>query len=178
MWILAYCAAILGCEDRQVDNADGKVSPPDSSPLDTKSPDYIGTQYGPDSIPGVQRLSGALVDPSTEPTKFAVAEVKDTKIHMLWFSELTHFDTKGKAHWIVRDVLTLPSLDSTEVVSLVGFCFVDQVRDPEVVAVAKWSDTEFYTEIVSAWRASRRTAHFAPISVKGLRCENEGYGAE
>lgn len=83
----------------------------------------------------------------------------------------------GTAAAVITDVLEIPRAEVINKQVIFEFCESDK-PDPELVAiVSDKGKPEYYTRIVKAWKANRRTEKFEPFSAKSVRrCGNEGFG--
>ncbi|MBW4617351.1 MAG: hypothetical protein KME21_29860 [Desmonostoc vinosum HA7617-LM4] len=57
-----------------------------------------------------------------------------------------------------------------------GSCLLKGVRDPEIVAIVKYQDSEYWRQIKKAWRSNRNLGKFEEISPRNIACENPGWG--
>ncbi|MBD2496679.1 hypothetical protein H6G75_20405 [Nostoc sp. FACHB-280] len=57
-----------------------------------------------------------------------------------------------------------------------GSCLLNGVNDPEIVAIVKYQDTEYWRQITKAWRSNRNSGKFEEISPRNIACENPGWG--
>ncbi|HEX8494805.1 MAG TPA: hypothetical protein VF658_18325 [Pyrinomonadaceae bacterium] len=141
-----------------------------------ESAKYIGLRHGPSLPAGLQEVGGSLVSDVGDVKEYGMSEVHKGKVKMLWFERLTHRDDSGAAYWEVKDVLVLPKILRKQIL-VYSLCFLAQKPDGEIAAIADEEfEAEFFTRIRRAWRANRKTEKFEEISVKGIKCRNEGYG--
>lgn len=87
--------------------------------------------------------------------------------------------SEGFANHQYRLILDTVAVADPSADQLFG-CEIDQQPDPEIVAIATAEldiDSEWITEITSAWRANRETQQFEPLpTTENIRCPNMGYG--
>ena len=94
---------------------------------------------------------------------------------MLWFDRLTHRDDQGIAYCELKDVLVLPVISKRQVL-VYAMCLLNNKPDGEIAAVADQAGVQYFTRVRKAWRTNRTTEKFEPIPVKGVKCENPGFG--
>ena len=128
----------------------------------------------------LKSLGGVLIDLESE-QPYSLHQVVEGVTKMLWLEKRLR-DDQGKKYWEVRAVLTLPRIGDDEVLVCGGVplspCKIEGISDPEIFAIAKYEDKEFFTTIKRAWRANRQLERFEEISSNGIICSNEGYGVE
>ncbi len=119
---------------------------------------YIGLRYR--NLPrGLESLGGWIIGDAVEGKEYAISYLKQGRKQMLWLEILLSRDSEGKPSFEVIDVLDLPRVKSPDQLSGgAGQCKLNQVTDPEIIAIAKYQDAEFWTEISRAWRANRQVA--------------------
>ena len=78
---------------------------------------------------------------------------------------------------MVLDVLKLAKLKNEEGL-FSGACKLNNIRDSEIIAVAKMENVRELRTIIKAWRANRQGGKFESISVSNLSCEQECVGDE
>ncbi|NDJ17971.1 hypothetical protein [Myxacorys almedinensis] len=142
-----------------------------------KSRSYIGLKYR-DVPQGVDYIGGWVIDlQKNGDFKHAVTHVRDHNGEMLWLDRFINHDrATGKANFQVVDVLKLPLISKAQVFSAHGFCMKNGNRDPDLIAIAKATDTQYRTTIYRAWKANRAKETFEEISTKGITCENPAWG--
>ncbi len=137
---------------------------------------YIGLRHGPTLPRELKLLGGSLVSAVGDEKEYAMSEVHRAKTKMLWFDHLTHRDDKGVAYWEVKDVLVLPAISRRQVL-VYAMCLLNNKPDGEIAAVADYQEgVQYFTRVRKAWRANRTTEKFEPMPVKGVKCENPGFG--
>jgi hypothetical protein len=137
----------------------------------------IGLRYQSSSLPdGVNLQGGWLIGQLSAPPIYAVSVVTQGTQPMLWFEQVVAANASGVTSEVL-DVISLPNLsDSEELVGTGGECQQNGVTDPEVIAIAHYTETEFLTEISQAWRTNRSTGKFETVSPVEVRCQNPGFG--
>ncbi|MGH1394545.1 MAG: hypothetical protein ACRAVC_10995 [Trichormus sp.] len=145
------------------------------SDLKQNNQSYIGLLYR-DVPTGLKDLGGWVVGNIQEGREYAIAHVKKGNQEMLWFEVLVSRDNKGKPIFQVIDVLYLPKLNKSEQIGHGGSCLQNRVRDPEIVAIAKYQDAEYWRQIKKAWRSNRQIGKFEEISPRNIVCQNPGWG--
>lgn len=145
-----------------------------TGPLPAVNEEYIGLHHPP--LPfGLNDQAGYLINPDAK-IEYTVSYIARVSGEMLWLERLTHRDPSGHPFFEVRAVLYLPLLSDHEFL-VFGQCRVDEVADPEIIALVETRDEEVYTEIRMAWRADRQGERFEAVPLEGVTCINESYGA-
>jgi hypothetical protein len=117
-----------------------------------------------------------LIGQLTAPPIYAVSVVTQGSQPVLWFEQVVAANASGVTSEVL-DVINLPNLsDSEELVGTGGECQQNGVADPEVIAIAHYTETEFLTQISQAWRTNRSTGKFETVSPAEVRCQNPGFG--
>jgi hypothetical protein len=141
-------------------------------------------------MPGRTAAPGVLFERGTtlgtaDTATFAVAEVVEHGRPVLWFGRLAAV-TQGRPTWSVTDTLALPTVAEDQWLML-AICGTprrgtpvpaepeDLVLDPEIVAIVRSASVEVavLNQVEHAWRASRTTGRFEPISASGIACLND-----
>ena len=137
---------------------------------------YIGLRHGPSLPSGLKTIGGTLVSEVDDKKEYALSEVHKGRIKMLWFDRLTHRDDSGIPYWELKDVLGLPPITKNQIL-VYCTCFLANQPDKEIVAVVTYkAEVQYFTRVHKAWRANRDTEKFEAMPVKGIKCENDGYG--
>lgn len=119
------------------------------------------------------QISSAIIG---EPNKFdfGIAQIKNKELNVILFNKVV---PGLKATFEILDTLQIRNLKETEYISY-QLCRKDSINDSEIIAVVLFEDTEYYTEVLKAWRANRKTGKIIEIETTGIDCMNEGYGVE
>lgn len=80
---------------------------------------------------------------------------------------------KGRS--LVTDQLSFPRIPRGHDIVFAN-CERDGKRDETVLALVKTTKTEWWSQVLSAYRADLNTGRFEKIPTKGIRCLNEGWG--
>lgn len=76
----------------------------------------------------------------------------------------------------ITDILEIDKNDLQHK-KLTEYCITKTGWDSEIIALVNDVDTEFYTKIIKAWRADRKSGKFRKVRQKNIKkCENESYG--
>ena len=78
--------------------------------------------------------------------------------------------------WVVTDAGYLPSL--AQPWRLASSCGYGESSDPRLLAVARNANTPQLTDIRAAWVANLVTGRIDTATTTGLRCVNQGFGAD
>ena len=142
----------------------------------TDTAKYIGVRHGPTLPREVKLIGGGLVSAVGDEKEYAMSEVHRGRTKMIWFDRLTHRDEKGVAYWEVKDVLVLPTIPKRQAL-VYALCLLNNKPDGEIAAIVdNQPHVQYFTRVRKAWRANRTTEKFEVIPVKGVKCENVGYG--
>ena len=76
----------------------------------------------------------------------------------------------------ILDMIEVTGLSKNQHVSY-GFCSIKSINDSEIITVYEFENTEEFTKILKAWRATRKNGRIIEINTGGISCINEGYGA-
>jgi hypothetical protein len=106
---------------------------------------------------------------------YSIGVVKKDNHRFLYFGKSAPRTDPKKARWFVTDQMPYPKAPTGFQV-VYGLCERNSRRDDTIIAVVKTTDTEWHTVVRSAYKANLETGLFEKISIKGLRCGNEGWG--
>lgn len=127
---------------------------------------------------GVMSQGGALLGSTTaaEPFLFSAYVYRGEMIAS--FEQLLLRRPVGAVNEQYREIL---DTDSVAPGQWLTSCEVNQIADPEIVAIAVPDttmniDTEWVTTFQKTWRANRTTRQLEPIPADNVRCYNIGYG--
>lgn len=135
---------------------------------------YIGTRYlSGESPQGTEERAGWLVGELMDSGDFWITQMRVDNQEMLWL-QVRLGDYGQQAIFEVVDVADLPAFGESE--GLVSACELNESPDPEIMAIVRYTDTEYLTAIRQAWRANRTSRKIEPISIVGVRCYNPGWG--
>lgn len=84
-------------------------------------------------------------------------------------------DEAGKAHWVVTDAVTYPTLPEGYLL-VIATCEADGKKDETIVAVVRGSEAEWLADVLWARRYDLGTEKFVELPSRGVRCLNEGWG--
>ncbi|MBF2079823.1 MAG: PPC domain-containing protein [Synechococcales cyanobacterium T60_A2020_003] len=155
--------------------------------------DYIGLTFTgappgqSSSLPGnPTHLGGWIIVPeenmSPNDLNFGVNNVLAQETLVFLFSEVIGYEDDGRAIWKVLDVTRVPAENLALNESHRGDyfptsgCLLNGTADPEVFAIVRTEDQEFFSDIQQAWRANRQTLSLESLPVEGIRCANPGWG--
>jgi len=100
--------------------------------------------------------------------------------------EVTHLLLNSRTHriaglvgWKVVGVLELPPTMPEEIV-LGGLCQLHGTWDPYITAIIRLPEgsVQWYEHVRLAWRVDIESRAFEVIDLAGVRCANDGYGAD
>jgi hypothetical protein len=139
-----------------------------------KQDSYMGLRYEGKNLPrGLKDLGGWIVGDPYASRVYGISHVKKGNQQILWLEIVTIDKNRRNNHQVI-DVLNLPKLNKSEQIN--SFCMLKGVRDPEIIVIAKYQDTEYFRNIKKAWRANRTSGKFEQISTQNIACENLGWG--
>jgi hypothetical protein len=128
---------------------------------------YIGITFPP--LPGdLKEGFGTLIYPSKNNIDWSINIVTSENDTMIWLTK--RLQSGNPKVWQVSDILLLPDLTTTEWLVPNG-CRMDELHDPEILAIADVSPTAFSlrhvdsSDIKAAWRANRDTGFFQELEV-------------
>lgn len=168
------------------------ASPPETDPpADAEA--YVGETFvgdipgEPASLPGnPTHLGGWMIVPPDLPNpdelRYGINNVLLGDKLLMLFSETIGYESDGRAIWTVLDAVSVPADNMMLSETVQGeympwsMCLLDGTADPEVLAIVRLEDEEFFSDIRQAWRANRQTGALEEISVEGIRCANPGWG--
>lgn len=177
--IAVMTLAPLSSGAQSLPNMPGEVlSSPGSSgnplPMVPQAPaSYVGLSY--QILPlGLQDLGGWIVGEPQGGRLYAISRVQQEQKQMLWLELIVPPDSQGRPTYKVLDVINLPSIQSSE--ELAGSaglqCLQNGARDPELIAIAKYDDANYWRQIKRAWRANRNAGKFQEIGTSNIVCDN------
>lgn len=134
---------------------------------------FIGTRYVGGSMPdGIMNIGGWVIGDFQAEPSYWLSHVQQGDQRMLWF-EIAVGRQGNQAVFEVIDTANLPPMRPDEFLAMV--CQINQMDDPELVAIAQDADTAYFTRLSAAWRANRSTGRLEPISTENLRCYNPAW---
>lgn len=104
--------------------------------------------------------------------EYGISQIKKGRLDILLLNRV--YPGK-KATFEILDTLQIRNLKNTEYISC-QVCRKDKVQDSEIIAIVVYENKEYFSKVLKAWRANRKTGKITSISVKGIDCLNEGYG--
>jgi len=105
---------------------------------------------------------------------FGIAQIRNKELNVIIFDKVV---PGLKSTFEILDTLQIRNLKETEYISY-QLCRKDTINDSEIIAVVLFDDTEYFTKVLKAWRANRKTGKIIEIETTGIDCMNEGYGVE
>lgn len=169
---LAFLAAGCGLAGHSAPTP-ARIAPLDRQGLDS----LLARQWRGDSTPlvGAQKEAGWIIaSPVDSSSLFGIQVFRFHRRRFLTFDRGVA-RAGPQAVWLITDVFWLPRLPRS--FRLVSTCARGTQRDPELLAVVRFTDAEWFTDVRWVWRANTATGRFEPASSQGVRCENEGWGA-
>lgn len=118
----------------------------------------------------IKHIGGYLLPKDNFETVFGISEYWSFEKRFLLFYKF--IDSKQ----IITDILEIDKKDLKSR-KLTEYCSTKNGLDSEIIAIVKASDSEYYTEIIKAWKANRKNGKFEKINRKEVKkCRNENYG--
>lgn len=138
---------------------------------------YIGLKYL-DLPGGLESRSGWVLGLQNNGSfKYIVSQVNDHKKGMVWLNRfLGHDHATGKSNSLIVDVVELPTLSKTQIVTGHNFCSQNGKRDENLIVIVEATNTEYRTQIHHAWKVDRTKEKIEKISPKGIVCDNPAFG--
>lgn len=148
-----------------------------SSVLDRSGLELVGRRIRGDSLPirGARLQRAWLVTSSSDSgAVFGVQHLTRRGRDVIVFQREAARDGALPV-WVITDAGYLPALPRS--FRLATTCGYAEQPDPRLFAVVRNTDTEWQTDVRWAWLANIATGRIDTTATRGLRCENEGYGA-
>lgn len=118
----------------------------------------------------IQHIGAYLLQKDNFDTDFGIAEYWSSEKRFLLLYKIN--DSKK----LITDILEINKKDLKNR-KLTEYCITKNGYDFEIVAIVEDSDSEFYSKIIKAWRANRKSGKFEKTNKrKIIKCGNEGYG--
>jgi hypothetical protein len=172
--IIIFSALVTVGLTTNVANAETKFNDIKVAQIKQDNYSYIGLRYESTNLPkGLKNIGGWIVGDPYASIVYSISRVVKENQKMLWLEILTT-DKYGGNNRQVIDVLNLPKLNKSEEIN--GLCLLKGVKDPEITAIVKYQNTEYFRNIKKAWRANRKLGKFEQISTRDIVCENPGSG--
>lgn len=118
----------------------------------------------------IQHIGAYLLKKDNFDNDFGIAEYWSLDKRFLLFFRISDFEQ------IITDILEIDNKDLKNR-KLTEYCSAKNGFDSEIVAIVKDSDSEFYTKIIKAWKANRKSGKFEKVNKRKItKCGNENYG--
>lgn len=134
----------------------------------------IGTTYineeDINALKGFTYRSGTLISDINDPVQQLLTVLKNGKTGVVLYREKE--DTVTKVSHIV-DVLTIKNIPEGWEIRTIG-CQEGETEGEIIVALVNPGNEEYAKTIKQAWRCNRDKIRFEAISVKNIKCVNEG----
>lgn len=85
--------------------------------------------------------------------------------------------SENPVRWLVTDAIAYPAVAEDQYLAR-GACEVNGEPDDSVIAIVQVVDAESFNKALWARRLDRETGKFVDLSPTGVRCVNEGWGAD
>jgi hypothetical protein len=147
----------------------------------SKSPNFkslIGKEYRTltefDMMKGYEEPVGIMLE-SLNDNEYGLSSYKKGPIDLIAFERVIR-QANGETKYSLIDILEINDRGKNQYI-ICGLCRLNEKTDKDIVAVYqdKNSDVQFYTKIIKAWKANRKTGKFEQIDTKGIDCINEEY---
>ena len=103
---------------------------------------------------------------------YSISQLKNHELNVLLLNKVL---PGPKSTFEIIDTLQIRNLRETEYISY-QICRKDSVPDSEIIAIVLFDNAEYFSRVLKAWRANRKTGQIIEIETKGIDCLNEGYG--
>jgi|SRR5690554_1733853 len=118
----------------------------------------------------IQHIGAYLLQKDNFDTDFGIAEYWSSEKRFLLFFKISDSDK------IIIDILKIDKKDLKNR-NLTKYCSTKNGYDSEIIAIVKDSNSEFYTNIIKAWKANRKSGKFEKVNKRKItKCGNENYG--
>ena len=137
----------------------------------------IGREWPGDSTPvaGAEDRSGWLIEPGGDERPVYGMRVQSYRGRSLITAAREVGRRGSHALWRTTDAAWLPSLPAGSLLAI--GCGIRDTLETGVFALVRNADTEWFVDVLRAWRLNAATGRIEPVSIPGLRCLNEGFGA-
>lgn len=106
---------------------------------------------------------------------YSMGILKKGKERLVYFGKALPKTDTGKSRWQVLDQMPYPETrEGFEVVY--GSCESKGIADPSIIALVKFTETEWLDQVRFTYKANTAKGIFETISTEGIRCQNEGWG--
>lgn len=167
-----FLLLLTTCTKKQDGGESAATSDEMSKTLPTEFQQLIGLEFGPDSFPSEFEEHTGYVLGFMEENEYIIDHVSRGTTQFVWFCKLTKRDNQGRPYLKILDILVLPPMENDEQL-LMGTCNFQTQSDPEIIAIAKFIESEARNEIRVAWRANRTKQRFEEISPSLIECYDE-----
>lgn len=96
--------------------------------------------------------------------------------HLLYLGKSAPRIDPKKPRWTVMDQLSIKDIPRGHDISF-GLCEQNGVQDETILAFVKVTNSDWFTNVHSAYKVNLATERFEKIPTKSIRCLNEGWGA-
>ncbi|MCB0838421.1 MAG: hypothetical protein KDD99_17235 [Bacteroidetes bacterium] len=98
-----------------------------------------------------------------------------TSRRLVVHSRSIEIDGGKQMEYELLDLLYLDPLPENQYISH-GSCELNEEWNKLIVVVYEFELTEYYTNIIKAWKIDESTRKFVEFPIEGIRCYNDGYG--
>lgn len=136
----------------------------------------IGQEWPGDSVPiaGAQQRAGWMAWMPADSTPRYGLQLLVLRGRLLVTAQREIGRRGNHALWRTSDAAWLPT--PPDGYSFATTCSLRSEVDTRLFALARVTDTQWYTDIRAAWRLNVASGRIEVVGVEGVRCENEGYG--
>jgi hypothetical protein len=119
------------------------------------------------------------VVPNPPDYDIVVVDYKKDSLHALIVTKLVFLDTVKTSDKPPRsriyDALAI-SFEQEHMLLVGQYCQCNGQNDDAIIALVRQDDSEYFEDIVRAWRVNKELMILEEIPTQGIRCENMGYG--
>lgn len=121
-------------------------------------------------------IGGALIGEKLPQTDFGISHYSKGPIDLIVFEKIIT-SAQGKVSFRLLDILEIRGLKKDQGIAY-GTCRKDGKPDCEIIAIYKYEDSEYFKNVIKAWRANRKTGQIEPADIQGVDCINDSWGVD
>jgi hypothetical protein len=162
-----------GNQDNEKSNSEKSGTQVENS----KYSDIIGKKFNSlvefDAFKDYTEDGGAMVD-NLDNTDFSLGYYSEGHNFVVSFEKIEQ--NGNDFNRILLDICEITDVKQNQYLSY--GCRINGQSDSEILALyeSNGEDVEYFTKIIKAWRANRKTGKFDEIDINGIDCINPGFG--
>ncbi|RYE17666.1 MAG: hypothetical protein EOP45_15415 [Sphingobacteriaceae bacterium] len=140
------------------------------------SPSIIGSVYRNvtelKEFKGYKKVEGSVLELARD--HYSIATIVKGNYNILLFEKILQIGDGSTVKYKLLDTLNIGLLKKPYTIAY-SACRISRKNDSEIVALVKGEYKEYFTKILKAWRANKKTKRFEKTSIKGVDCFDNGY---